>query len=367
MEKVKVGIIGCGNISAIYLKNLKLFKSVELVAVSDIDLKKAEAKAVEFGIAKALSPEKFFKYKEIEIVVNLTIPKAHTKVALQAIKAEKSVYNEKPLAINREDGKKIIDTAKKKGVLVGCAPDTFMGAGIQTCRKIIEAGDLGRPVAAAAFMACPGHEGWHPSPEFYYQKGGGPLFDMGPYYITALVNLLGPVRRVTSSARISFKERLITSQPKNGKIIKVEVPTHVAGVLDFKAGTVATLITSFDIKASSLPIIEIYCEKGTLSVPDPNGFSGPVKIKRFKQSEWEEVPLSFGYFENSRGLGVADMACALLSKRKHRASGELAFHVLDVMQSLHEASIKGKHILLKSSCAKPALMVAGLRAFELEK
>lgn len=367
MDKIKVGIIGCGNISSIYLKNLKLFKSVELVAVSDIDLKRAEAKAEEYGISKALTPEKLFKDKEIKIVVNLTIPKAHKEVALSAIKAGKSVYNEKPLAVTREDGKKIIEAAKKKGVLVGCAPDTFMGAGIQTCRKLLDSGDLGKPVAATAFMACPGHESWHPSPEFYYEKGGGPLFDMGPYYITALVNLLGPALRVTSSSRMSFKERLITSQPKNGKKIKVEVPTHVAGVLDFKTGAVATLITSFDVKAHGLPIIEIYCEKGTLSVPDPNTFNGPVKVKRVKQTDWEEIPLSFGYSDNSRGLGVADMACALLSKRKHRASGELAFHVLDIMQSLHEASEKDKHIQLASSCAKPALMVAGLKAFELER
>jgi len=367
MNKIKTGIIGCGNISAIYLKNLKLFDSVELAAVSDLDLKKAEARAAEFKIAKVLAPEKLLKDKDIELVINLTIPKAHKEVALAAIEAGKSVYNEKPLAITREEGKKIIEAAKKKNVLVGCAPDTFMGAGIQACRKIIDSRELGEPVAAAAFMACPGHEGWHPGPEFYYQKGGGPLFDMGPYYLTALVNLLGPVKRVTGSARISFKERLITSQPKNGQKIKVEVPTHIAGVLDFKAGPVVTLITSFDVKASTLPVMEIYCGQGTLSVPDPNTFSGPVRVKRTAQPEWQEVPLAFGYSGNSRGLGVADMACALLSKRKHRASGELAFHVLDIMQALHEASEKGRHIQLKSSCERPEPMKAGLKEFELEK
>ncbi|MEI6845948.1 MAG: Gfo/Idh/MocA family oxidoreductase, partial [Candidatus Firestonebacteria bacterium] len=349
------------------LKNLKLFKAVELVAVSDLDMKRASARAAEFDIPHVLSPEKLLREKEIGIIVNLTIPKAHKEVAMAAIKAGKSIYNEKPLAVTRKDGEKIIQAAKKNGVLVGCAPDTFMGAGIQTCRKILESGLLGRPVAATAFLAGPGHESWHPAPEFYYQKGGGPLFDMGPYYITALVNLLGPVKRVTASAQISHKERLITSKPKNGTRIKVEVPTHVAGVLDFKAGVVVSLITSFDVKASALPIIEIYCEGGTIAVPDPNTFGGPVKIKKWKENVWEEVPLAFGYADNSRGLGVADMACALMSGRKHRASGELAFHVLDIMQSLHEASAKGKHIILGSTCAKPAPMKTGLKPFELEK
>jgi len=367
MKQVKVGIIGCGNISSIYLKNLKLFKSVDLVAVSDIDLKRAEAKAAEFGIFRALSPEKMLKDKEIKIIVNLTVPKVHKEVAMAAIRAGKSVYNEKPLAITREDGKKIITSAKKKGVLVGCAPDTFMGAGLQTVRRIIDSGEIGRPVAATAFLMGAGPEGWHPNPEFFYQKGGGPLFDMGPYYITALVNLIGPVKRVTSSAQISFKERIKGSEPKKGKRIKVEVPTHVAGVLDFKAGAVGTIIVSFDVKAAGLPRMEIYCEKGTISVPDPNTFNGPVKIKRSNKGEWEDIALTYGYSDNSRGLGVADMAYALMSGRKHRASGELAFHVLDVMQSLHEASEKGKHIMLSTTCAKPEAMVKGLKAFELEK
>ncbi|OGF44479.1 MAG: oxidoreductase [Candidatus Firestonebacteria bacterium RIFOXYC2_FULL_39_67] len=367
MEKIKVGVIGCGNISSIYLKNLQLFKSVDLVAVSDIDLKRAEAKAGEFNISKFLSPEKLLKDKDIRIIVNLTIPKAHKDVAMAAIRAGKSVYNEKPLAITREDGQKIISAAKKKGVLVGCAPDTFMGAGIQTVRKIIDSGEIGRPVAATAFMMGSGPEGWHPNPEFFYQKGGGPLFDMGPYYITALVNLIGPVKRVTSSAQISFKERIKGSEPRKGKKIKVEVPTHVSGVLDFKSGAVATIIMSFDVKAAGLPCIEVYCEKGTIAVPDPNTFNGPVKVKRSNKSGWEDIALTYGYSDNSRGLGVADMACALISGRKYRASGELAFHVLDVMQSLHEASEKGKHIMLATTCTKPEAMVKGLKAFELER
>ncbi|MEI6845947.1 MAG: Gfo/Idh/MocA family oxidoreductase [Candidatus Firestonebacteria bacterium] len=366
MRKVKVGIIGCGNISSTYLKNLKLFKAVDLVAVSDLDMEKAEAKAAEFNIARVLSTEKMLKDKEIELIVNLTVPKVHKEVALAVIKAGKSVYNEKPLAITREDGKKIITAAKKKGVLTGCAPDTFMGAGIQTVRKIIDSGKIGKPVAATAFMMGCGPEGWHLNPDFFYKKGGGPLLDMGPYYITALVNLIGPVRRVTSSARITFKERITGSGPKKGAKIKVEVPTHVAGVLDFKSGAVGTMIMSFDINASGLPRIEIYCEKGTISVPDPNTFNGPVKVK-IGNGEWKDVPLAFGYSENSRGLGVADMACALRSGRKHRANGELAFHVLDVMQSLEEASKKGKHIILASTCERPAVMVRGLKKFELEK
>jgi len=242
-----------------------------------------------------------------------------------------------------------------------------MGAGIQTVRKIIDSGEIGRPVAATAFMMGWGPEGWHPNPDFFYQKGGGPLLDMGPYYITALVNLIGPVTRVTSSSQMSYKFRIKGTEPKKGRKIKVEVPTHVAGVLDFKTGAVGTIIMSFDIKASGLPRIEIYCEQGTISVPDPNTFNGPVKVKRSNKTEWEDIALTYGYSDNSRGLGVADMACALMSGRKHRASGELAFHVLDVMQSLHEASAKGKHITLSTTCKKPEAMVKGLKAFELER
>jgi predicted dehydrogenase len=205
-----------------------------------------------------------------------------------------------------------------------------------------------------------GHESWHPDPEFYYHVGGGPMFDMGPYYLTALVNLVGPVRRVTGSARITFPERTITSQPKFGQKIKVEVPTHIAGVLDFVNGAVGTIVTSFDVWGGQLPRIEIYGTEGTLSVPDPNTFGGPIHIRPARSQEWHEVPLAYGYAENSRGLGVADMAHALLSGRKHRANGELTYHVLDVMHAIHEASRENRHSEIESICAKPAIFPMGM-------
>jgi predicted dehydrogenase len=362
MNKVKVGIIGCGNISSIYMKNCStMFEILDLVACADIDMERAEAKAAEFNIPKASTVAELLADPEIEIVINLTIPKAHAEVCLAALEAGKNVHVEKPLAITREDGQKILNLAKENGLLVGAAPDTFLGGGIQTCRKIIDDGWIGEPVAATAFMTCHGHESWHPDPEFYYKIGGGPMFDMGPYYLTALVNLIGPVKRVTGSARITFPERTITSKPKYGTKVTVDTPTHVAGVMDFENGAIGTIITSFDVWAAQLPRIEIYGTHGSISVPDPNGFGGPVLVKRYNAVGWSEVQLTHGYAENSRGIGVADMAYAIRTGRPHRASGELAFHVLDLMHAFHDASREGKHHEVKSTCKRPAALPLNLR------
>jgi predicted dehydrogenase len=361
MEKVKVGIIGCGNISDIYLKNCtETFNILEVAAVADLIPERAQAKAEKYGINKACTVEELLADPEIKIVINLTIPKAHAEVCIAALEAGKHVHVEKPLSITREDAKKIMDKAKEKGLLVGCAPDTFLGGGIQTCIKLINDGWIGKPVAATAFMTCHGHESWHPDPEFYYKKGGGPMLDMGPYYLTALVSMLGPVKRVTGSTKITYPERTITSQPKFGTKIEVEVPTHVAGVMDFESGAVGTIITSFDVWSANLPRIEIYGSAGSLSVPDPNTFGGPVLVRRAGQSEWMEVPLTHGYSENSRGLGVADMAYAILNSRKNRASGELAYHVLDIMQGFHDASDRSAHYVLESTCSLPKPLPLGL-------
>lgn len=368
MKRVKVGIVGCGNISDIYLKNCtQTFDILEVVACADLIMERAQAKAEQYNIPKACTVEELLADPEIEIVVNLTIPKAHAEVCLAALNAGKNVYVEKPLAVTREDGQKILQTAKEKGLLVGGAPDTFLGAGIQTCRKIIDDGWIGQPVAATAFMMCHGHESWHPDPEFYYKVGGGPMFDMGPYYLTALISLMGPIKRVTGSAQITFPERVITSQPKYGTKITVDVPTHVAGILDFETGAVGTIITSFDVWASQLPRIEIYGSLATLSVPDPNTFGGPVFIKKAGDKEWKEMPLSHGYAENSRGIGVADMAYALRTGRSHRANGELTYHVLDVMHAFHDASKEGKHIVVQSTCQRPAALPVGLNPGQLDE
>jgi len=261
----------------------------------------------------------------------------------------------------------VLELAASKGLLVGSAPDTFLGGGIQTAIKLIRDGRIGTPIGATAFMTCGGHESWHPAPEFYYQKGGGPMFDMGPYYLTALIAMLGPISRVTGSARISYPERTITSQPKYGQKVKVEVPTHIAGIMDFAAGPIGTLLTSFDtMGGSTLPRIEVYGSEGTLLVPDPNGFGGEVRIWQAGAREWSDIPLTHGKADNARGVGAADMAKAIVSGRKHRASGELAFHVLEAMHGFHDASEQGMHYQMKSTCETPAPLPVGLADFELD-
>ena len=359
-ERTKIGVIGCGNISSIYLQADKTFTDIQTVACADLIAERARDQAAAHGIPRACSVEELLADPEIEIVVNLTIPQAHGEVALRALAAGKSVYNEKPLALTREEGRRILETAAARGLRVGCAPDTFLGGGLQTCRKLIDDGEIGVPVAATAFMLCPGHESWHPNPDFYYQPGGGPMFDMGPYYLTALVTLLGPVKRVVGAARITFPERLITSQPLYGTKIRVNTPTHVVGILEFASGAIGTIITSFDVQATALPPIEVYGSQGTLAVPDPNGFGGPVRVCKARSEEWREVPLTHGYTQNSRGIGVADMAHALRTGQPHRANGELAFHVLDIMQALHESAQEGRYMELTSTCVRPQPLPLGL-------
>ena len=367
MQKTKIGIVGCGNISGAYLGVCPTFDILDVAACADIDLDRARAKAADAGVPKACTVDELLADPDIEIVVNLTTPGAHHSVAKAALEAGKSAYNEKPLTITRAEGKKLLELADCGRLRIGSAPDTFLGGGIQTCRKLIDDGWIGEPVGATAFMVCHGHESWHPAPEFYYKLGGGPVFDMGPYYLTALVNLLGPVKRVTGAARISFPERLITSQPKAGTKVTVDVATYVAGLLDFANGAVGTMVMTFDVWAANLPAIEIYGSEGSLAVTNPNSFGGTPRIRRAGDSEWREVPLTHGYTEQSRGIGVADMAYALRSGRAHRANGRLAYHVLDVMHAVHDASEAGRHVELESSCERPAALPLGLRQGVLDE
>ncbi len=355
MTTIRVGIIGTGNISGIYFKNLKAFEGVEIVACADLDVERAKAKAAEHGVAKGCSVDELLADPNVDLVVNLTIPAAHAEVCLRALEAGKHVYVEKPLAVSREDGRRIVELAAAKGLRAGAAPDTFLGAGIQTCKRLIDEGAIGEPLSAVAFMMSRGHEHWHPAPEFYYKAGGGPMFDMGPYYLTALVALLGPISEISGMTRITHKERTITSQPLNGQVIQVDVPTHVTGTLRFSSGAIATMITSFDIPAgSNLRNIEIYGTKGTLAVPDPNTFGGPVKLRRFGESEWEDVPVTLPYDGNSRGVGVLDMANAIREGRPHRANDALAFHVLEAMHGFHDSNDAGAVYRMSSTCASPA-------------
>jgi len=356
----RVGIVGCGTISRIYLQNAMLLPAIQVVAVADLVPERAKARAEEFGVPRAVSVDALLVDPEVEIVLNLTVPNAHFEVAERALLAGKSVYNEKPLAIERAQGQRLLALAREKGLRVGGSPDTFLGGGIQTCRQLIDEGLIGRPVAAVAFMLGHGHESWHPDPAFYYHVGGGPMFDMGPYYLTALVSLIGPIRRITGSAQITFPERTITSQPKYGETIKVETPTHIAGVMDFANGAVGTIVTSFDVWPSDLPRIEIFGTEGTLSVPDPNGFGGPVHVRRPRERDWHDVKVTHSNQGNARGLGVADLAAATRSGRPHRASGELAYHVLDAMHAFLDASAEGCHVELASTCERPAPLPPGL-------
>lgn len=354
---MRIGIIGCGSICDIYLKNCtQTFDILEVAACADIVPEKAKLKAAEYHVPKACSVEELLADKEIDIVLNITVPSVHAEISIRALQAGKHVYLEKPLATDMVDGKKILELAAQKGLLVGCAPDTFLGAGLQTSRKLMDEGWIGRPIAASAFMMGHGPESWHPHPDFFYKNGGGPMFDLGPYYLTALVALLGPVLSVSGSAGISFPERVITSSERYGEKIKVETPTHITGLIEFGNGVIGTMTTSFDVWASQLPKIEIYGTEGTLSVPDPDTFNGPVYIKRMNQENWMEIPSSHGFAANNRGIGLADMAHALISKRKHRASGELAFHVLEVMSGFFISSASKKRYEIRSTVERPQVM-----------
>ncbi|MCX6017267.1 MAG: Gfo/Idh/MocA family oxidoreductase [Chloroflexi bacterium] len=358
-NKVKIGIIGCGNISPVYFKATQRMEVLELVGCADMVFERAHARAEEYG-TQAFTVDEMLAHPDVQIIINLTIPAAHGEIGLRAVRAGKSVYNEKPLAATREQARELLDEATKRGVLVGGAPDTFLGAGLQTCRKLIDDGIIGKPIHANAWFIGGGPEPWHPDPEFFYAPGGGPMFDMGPYYVTALVTLLGAAKRVSGATAAAYAERTIGSGAKKGNKITVQIPTHVTGVIDFEGGAVGTLVASFDAGAGDLGIT-IYGTEGTMFVPDPNTFGGPVKVKRKSFKDFAEANLTHSYADQSRGLGVADMAYALQSGRAHRASGALAYHVLDVMHAIHDASRDGRHITMTSGIARPAPLPTGLR------
>lgn len=367
-QKMKIGIAGCGNISDAYFSGCtKLCQNLEVVACSDVILERAREKAAKWNIPLACSTEELLANPEIELVVNLTIPKLHAKLNTQVLQAGKHVYVEKPLAISLPDAKAVMELAATKGLRVGCAPDTFLGAGIQTCRAIIDQGLIGTPVSAFAFMLCHGHESWHPDPDFYYQPGAGPMLDMGPYYLTALVNLVSPISRVSGFTGKAFNERLITSAPKNGTKIEVNTSTHVAGTVDFASGAIGTVIMSFDVWRSDCPRIEIHGTEGSLSVPDPNCFAGEIKLFRKGEEGWRDIAIdAYGFAENARGIGVADMAQAIQSGRPHRASGALAAHILDAMLAFDASSNSGAAVSLTCPCEKPAAFPAGMQPGEVD-
>jgi len=366
LQPVKVGVVGCGNISGAYLKISRKFPVLQAVAVADLDRARARAKAAEFGL-KVLSTRKLIRSDEVEVVLNLTVPKAHARIALAALKAGKHVFNEKPLGVTRAEGKRILALAAEKKLLVGCAPDTVLGGGLQTCRKLIDDGAIGKPVAATAFMMGRGPEKWHPDPEFFYKPGGGPMFDMGPYYLTALTSLMGPVKRVTSCSGTLINPRVIGGGPKQGQEIQVETPDHVSASFEFASGAIGTFVASFAVWGGQLPRIEIYSTEGTLSCPDPNGFGGPVKLLKGGTRDWVEIQLTHGYApDNQRSIGLADMACAIRAGRAHRCTGAQAYHVLDVMQGFLDAGRKGRHYDVPSTFDRPAALPLGLPDGQLD-
>lgn len=359
MSLTRIGIIGCGAISGIYLENLSKYPQTEIVALADLDLERAKAKAAEHNVPKVCTVEELLADPSVDIVLNLTIPAAHYSVSKQALEAGKHVYLEKPLSVERAEGKELLDLAKSKGLRVGCAPDTVLGSGIQTCRELIDSGALGQIVGINGFMMSSGVETWHPNPPFYYQIGGGPLYDMGPYYLSAFIQLAGGVKRVSGMTQISFPVRHITSQPLAGQDVTVETPTHIVSLLQFENGGIGQLTTSFEVMAGSqLPNIEVNGSEASLKVPDPNTFGGQPLLKKRGTDEWVEVELKRPYAENSRGLGVLDMALAIQENRPHRASGDLAFHALDIMHAVHESADSGKHIDLASGNVRPDPMPA---------
>ena len=362
MEKVRIGILGLGAISGIYLQNLtKLFREVEIAGVYDIVKEKMEKVKEEYGVAKCYnSMEEMFQDPEIEIVLNLTRPFEHYETTKAALLAGKHVYSEKPLAATLEEGLELVKLAEEKNLMLGGAPDTFMGAGIQTCRKLIDDGFIGEPIGASARMICHGHESWHPSPAFYYQYGGGPMMDMGPYYVTALINLMGGVKELTGMTTKSFETRTITSEPLYGEVVKVEVPTHVNGILKFESGAVGTITTTYDVYYDKSASLEIYGTKGTLRVPDPNCFDGPIYLLRPEDNGFKEIPLVFPYKENSRGLGIADMAKALRTGRRARADYNQTLHVLEIMTAFEKSSSEGKTIALNTTYQRAEAMAADM-------
>ncbi len=360
VEPIGIGIIGCGNISGAYLKAARFFPILDIRAVADLNADVAAARGAEFGIP-AKSVEDLLADPAIQIVVNLTVPGAHVEVGLKALAAGKHVHSEKPLGIAVDEARKLVEAGKARNLRIGCAPDTFLGGAHQTCRKLIDDGAIGQPIAGTAFFGTAGHERWHPNPGFYYLRGGGPMLDMGPYYITALVNLLGPVKRVAGMTSRLRAERLVTSQPLNGTKIPVEVATHVTGTMEFVSGAIITIAMSFDVARHDHRPIEIYGSEAAMSVPDPNHFGGQIEMANAAATNWRGAVTEHPYANgNFRIIGVADMAHAIRNDRPHRASGDLAFHVLEVMEAFQRSSDAGTHITIDSRPERPAMLPTDL-------
>ena len=376
MDSLNVGIIGCGNISGIYLQNIPAYRGLSLRACADMRPDMAQAQASRHGI-EAMSVDQLLARDDIDLVVNLTVPSAHFDVSLAALNAGKHVFSEKPLAVDFEQGRRLVDEAEVRGLLLGCAPDTFLGAGGRLARNLIDDGSVGRILSGTAFLMSHGMEHWHPDPEFFFKPGGGPIFDMAPYYLSTLVNLIGPVQRVFAMSSIGFPERIVTTEasPRKGDRITVETPTSVMALLEFASGAQVTLTMSWDVWKHGHPAIELYCTEGSLRVPDPNFFGGHVEVTE-RGGDWKAVdsstmPLGAPNWRsanwapdapsraNYRALGLADLASAALDGTPHRSSGRLGLHILEIMHSILESAATGQPKRIATTLERPAVLSDG--------
>ncbi|GIE90988.1 Gfo/Idh/MocA family protein [Actinoplanes regularis] len=348
-EPHRIGIVGTGWISGAYLETLRDHPAVTIGAVADLDAARAASVAAGIPGCRALPPDDLLRDDSIATILNLTVPAAHAEVGLAAIRNGRRVYGEKPLTSDMTTARTLIDQAGERGVEIGCAPDTVLGTGVQTARAAIDSGIIGRPLSAVAVMATPGHERWHHHPDFYYLPGGGPLLDMGPYYLTALVHLLGPVTAVTGAASRQRTWRVVGTGPRAGERIPVSVDTHVTGVLHHANGALSTVTTSFDAVRTTAAPIEVHGETGTIEVPDPNRFDGDVRLFALGATDWQTLEPSAGYAGAGRGIGLLDM----LTSPAPRASGALALHVLDAMTSLLRSAAEGRRIDLTTTAERP--------------
>ncbi|MGR3662386.1 MAG: Gfo/Idh/MocA family protein [Paracoccaceae bacterium] len=358
IKPLGIGLIGCGVISEIYLKRCQTFPQIEMRAVSDLMPAAAKAKA-EANDVPAVTPEELLQRDDIDIVLNLTVPAAHVEIGLASIAAGKHVYSEKPFGSSVAEATKLIVAAKAAGLRVGCAPDTFLGGSHQAARAILDSGKIGHPVAGTATLMLAGHERWHPNPDFYYSlPGGGPVMDMAPYYLSTMINFLGPVKRVSAMGARPQDDRVIATGPRAGERVPVQVLTHVAGVMEFDSGAIVQIVTSFDVKGHRHSPLEIYGSEGSMIIPDPNRYGGDVEL--LEDGEWVAQPLDHAHGDDDyRGIGLADMAEAIVQGRPHRASGEFALHVQEVIEALIGSAESGDRVDLVTRCERPAPIAAG--------
>ena len=380
MKPLTVGVVGCGRISDIYFKTLSRFDTVRVEACASLDICESQARAKQYSIPKACMPDEIYADPEIEAVLNLTIPAAHAEVSLNALAAGKHVYCEKPLVANIADGKRVLDEASKRGLIVGNAPDTFLGGRWQTLRKLIDDGVIGKPLSATAFAGTHGTERHNPNPDFYYQFGGGPMLDLGPYYLTVLVFCLGPIARVCGMSNRGFERRMIENGDRKGEWMDVEIDTHVQGMMEFESGAIGSITMSFDIWDSEMPRLEVHGTQGTICIPDPdpvhgaNLFQGEVWYRTREFSRWTHQPRpqgrddwliaenTHGHNEDSRGLGLVEMAYAIRQGRAPMANGELAYHVLEAMTGILESPERNRFVNVDSRCARPDLLAENFAA-----